>query len=575
MKKFFSLLLFLSISLLIFSFPSDLILLFGNPHSHTAFSDGEPGTKPSDAYKHARDLANLDFMAVTDHAYYFEADYKGRDKFEVMKEMSKQETTDKFSAIAGFEWTAGVGHINVFESSKWTSRNVKTTIEEFYDWLINEKAIAQFNHPISMFGTFKDFEYYPEVDNYINMIEVGNGSWSKNDTINDEIFSNYILALKKGWHVGATVGQDNHKANWGTGNDSRTAIWVKEKNKNGILDGFKNRKTYGTEDKNAKLWIETKDTIMGDIYYYDSIPEKIQLKVYYNDPDNEKIETLSIYTPNNVYTYHDLNSDYENTFEIPIDSTYFFVFVRIDQYDQNNIVSSPIWYEPKDGIRVFEIPKTNMYVNSENNLNFYIYNIYDINSKANIKIYVDDELSFNTTLELNSYEKKIVNANIKTHNNKNANIKIYINDILWKNYSIDLEEKIKIGIININPGFLTGKYILSNDMYEDLSVLIIPSSILKEKYEEIIDLSKKMKIGIVIDEINDQLTNIIPNKYEIIQEKINNAELNKLYYDECYRILYNGKERGFVINKNIIIFPGNPFESEKNESFTKRLLNLK
>ncbi|WGS64130.1 CehA/McbA family metallohydrolase [Marinitoga aeolica] len=575
MKKFLLFLLFIVISLLIFSFPSDLILLFGNPHSHTAFSDGEPGTTPSDAYKHARDLANLDFIAVTDHAYYFEADYKGRDKFEVMKEMAKQETTEKFSAIAGFEWTAGVGHINVFEASKWTSRNVKTTIEEFYDWLINEKVIAQFNHPISMFGTFKDFEYYPEVDNYINMIEVGNGSWSKNDTINEEMFSNYIIALKKGWHVGATVGQDNHIANWGTGNDSRTAVWVKEKSKNGILEGFKNKKTYGTEDKNVKLWIETDHVSMGDIYYYDSVPEKIQLKVYYNDPDNEKIKTLSIYTPNNVYKYNNLNNNYEHVFEIPVDSTYSFVFVRIDQYDGNSIVSSPIWYEPKDGIRLFEKPKAKMYSNSENNLNFYIYNIYDTNSKANIKIYVDDELSFNDALELSSYEKKMVNAIIKTHNTKSANIKIYINNILWKHYDINLEEKIKVGIINVNPGFLKGKYILSNDISKEINALIIPSSILREKYEEIIELSKKMKVGIVIDEINDQLISIIPNKFEITKEEINNVELNKLYYNKCYKVLYKGKERGFIINKNVIIFPGNPFVSKNNEPFIRRLLNLK
>ncbi|KAF2955615.1 CehA/McbA family metallohydrolase [Marinitoga sp. 38H-ov] len=575
MKKGFIYLLFILIATLAYSFPNDLILLFGNPHSHTSFSDGEPGTTPQDAYKHARDLANLDFMAVTDHAYYFEAKFNGRDKFVVMKEMANQETTDKYSAIAGFEWTAGVGHINVFDASKWTSRNVKTTIEEFYEWLIDEKPVAQFNHPISIFGTFKDFEYYPEVDNYINMIEVGNGSWSKNDTINDEMFSNYILALKKGWHVGATVGQDNHVANWGTGNDSRTAVWVKENRKDSILDGFKNRKTYGTEDKNARLWIETQDISMGDIYYYNSLPEKIKLKVYYNDPDNEKIKTLSIYTPNNVYTYNNLSSNLEKEYEIPVDSAYFFVFVRIDQYDGNNIVSSSMWYEPKNRIRLYEIPEIKLYKNSENNFNFYLYNLSDKIEKSNIKVYVDDNLSYEKYLEFQKYEKKMVNAIIKTKNNSNSNIKIYINDLLWKNINVALEEKINIGVININPGFLKDKYIISDKLTNDLNAAIVTSSFLRENYNEIIELSKNMKVGIVIDEINDNLISIIPNNYEISKEKTNNITLNKIYYNECFKVLYKGKERGFIINKNIIIFPGNPLEKESNEAFIKRLLSIK
>jgi len=40
-------------------------VFFGNLHSHTSYSDGS-GT-PSEAYAHARDVAKLDFMAITEH----------------------------------------------------------------------------------------------------------------------------------------------------------------------------------------------------------------------------------------------------------------------------------------------------------------------------------------------------------------------------------------------------------------------------------------------------------------------------------------------------------------------------
>ncbi|SHE27934.1 hypothetical protein SAMN02745164_00094 [Marinitoga hydrogenitolerans DSM 16785] len=577
MKRYYVLIFLIINSILIFSFPNDLILLFGNPHSHTSFSDGEPGTIPEDAYKYARDVANIDFLAVTDHAYYFEAKYNNRDKFEVMKEMAEKETTKNFVALAGFEWTSGSGHINVFQANTWTSRNVKTTTEEFYNWLVNEKAVAQFNHPISMFGIFKNFEYYPEVDQYINLIEVGNGSWSKNDTINDEMFSNYILALKKGWHVGATVGQDNHAANWGTGNDSRTALWVKSRTKKEILNSFFNRKTYGTEDKNVKLWIETNKAMMGDIYYYNSIPENIKLNVYYKDPDKENVKKLKIYTPNNLYVFDNLPFEFEKEIEIPIDSPYFFVFASLEQEDGDKVVSTAIWYESKDGIRLFDLPKTVMYKNSGNNYNFYLYNVLNKKSSADIKIYIDDSLKYDNKINLSSFEKRMINTMLKTPDKDKINLKIYINNLLWYENDIILKDKIIISAIDINPEIFKGKYTIKNNLSENSYIILISSSALKDEimYNKIVELSKNKRIGIVLDEINENLLNLIPTKYEITTEKFNNKILNKLYFNNGFKILFKGKERGFILNKNYVIFTGNPFESAENEVFLKKLLKIK
>jgi hypothetical protein len=40
-------------------------VLFGNLHSHTSFSDGSG--MPREAYLRARDIAQLDFLALTEH----------------------------------------------------------------------------------------------------------------------------------------------------------------------------------------------------------------------------------------------------------------------------------------------------------------------------------------------------------------------------------------------------------------------------------------------------------------------------------------------------------------------------
>jgi len=53
----------------------EIAVFFGNLHSHTALSDGS-GT-PAEAYEHARDVAGLDFLAITEHNHAQAGDIAG------------------------------------------------------------------------------------------------------------------------------------------------------------------------------------------------------------------------------------------------------------------------------------------------------------------------------------------------------------------------------------------------------------------------------------------------------------------------------------------------------------------
>jgi hypothetical protein len=53
----------------------EVSVFFGNLHSHTALSDGS-GT-PAEAYEHARDMAGLDFIAITEHNHADAGDIAG------------------------------------------------------------------------------------------------------------------------------------------------------------------------------------------------------------------------------------------------------------------------------------------------------------------------------------------------------------------------------------------------------------------------------------------------------------------------------------------------------------------
>lgn len=182
-------------------------------HSHTAeYSDGA-GTL-EDAYEHAMQAKDVDFLIVTDHSNYFDTkssatktSYYDLSSLEKTADgtMTKWEeakkTAEKYNALStdfiaayGYEmtWSGGPGHTNTFNTYGIVSRNNGELNEKsnsyagmhLYNdlmvnankgldvngeavaagvktkWLENAPVVSQFNHPGTTFGTFDDFAGY-------------------------------------------------------------------------------------------------------------------------------------------------------------------------------------------------------------------------------------------------------------------------------------------------------------------------------------------------------------------------------------------------------------------------------
>ncbi|MEJ5228614.1 MAG: CehA/McbA family metallohydrolase [Pseudothermotoga sp.] len=325
---------FVSLSLLAVAYN----FYFANLHSHTSFSDGQ-GT-PTQAYEHAKDY--VDILGVTDHAYYFRQKIDGQDKLILTKLAAQQCTTDRFLALWGFEWTGGVGHINVYGTSNWTDRN-ESDLKDLYRWIVDQKALAQFNHPGVTYGNFYDFEYDLDADDYINLIEVGNGNTS-NRTITKEMYSNYKLALDKGWHLGATANQDNHRPNWGSANDTRTVILAESLSYEAVMEAFKNRRTYASEDKNARVIFKCNDQWMGSI-----LKDATQLTFDIELVDDEPFYEAAIVSQSGDVKSWRINSTHfeaQYTCE-PVDG-YEWYFLYVIQNDWDEIITAPVWIHHGD-----------------------------------------------------------------------------------------------------------------------------------------------------------------------------------------------------------------------------------
>ncbi len=308
---------------------NNLQVFYGNLHSHTSFSDGQ--LTPHDAYTYAKEIAGLDFLAVTDHMEQLStSEYN-----QTQASAQSHSINGEFIAIFGYEWGSPYyGHCNVYNQLEMPGVLTYSNWSGFRSWLeARPDAIAEFNHPgdESYFNNWYDFEYKGEkTDSSFALIEFQNIEQATNW---------YELALNKGWHLSPVWNQDNHSADWGTKNNGRAGIWAEELTLNSLLESIRKGRTFATMDKNASVWIESENYQMGNrMPTYTGMP----LRVILNDQDNETWETIELVTNDGVIASFSSISNID-TIVSPNLNHKKYIFVRAIQSDGDYIWSAPIY----------------------------------------------------------------------------------------------------------------------------------------------------------------------------------------------------------------------------------------
>ena len=355
-------------------------LYFGQLHSHTAeYSDGA-GTL-AEGLNYVANLpesANVDFVAFTDHSNYFDASGDANPEAALYDaSQMTAESAEKWSAytgaiaafndayagervaLAGFEmtWSGGPGHINTFNTEGIVSRNNTTLnsktadagLKAYYDLLSRSEladSINQFNHPGTTFGNFVDFAYWdPIVDTRIQLVEVGNGEGAIGAGGYYPSYEQYIMALDKGWHVGPTNNQDNHKGKWGNANDARDVILTDDFSEEGIYQAIRDRRVYATEDKNLEINYTLNDAMLGAILDDEGV-EQANINVTVYDPDaSDSIARVEVVVNSGAvaYTWDDPEELASGALSCTIPADYSYYFIRVTQGDGDIAVTAPVW----------------------------------------------------------------------------------------------------------------------------------------------------------------------------------------------------------------------------------------
>lgn len=337
-------------------------IYFGQIHSHTEFSDGAGSCEQ--AFKHAStEVANLDYLAVTDHSNSLDnegksvisqnVDTSATEEWTRGHELAKQYSTDKFTCIYGYEmtWSNGLGHMNTYNTPGFQSRTQKaystysTALKNYYDALNTvPDSVSMFNHPGTTFGDFQDFAYYSEAnDELINLIEVGNGEGEIGSAGYFPSYEYYTRALDKGWHIAPTNNQDNHKGRWGDANTARTVALADANTESDIYDAMRNHRIYATEDNDLSIYYTLDGNIMGTILGKDAVGEKVHIEADVKDPTDGAVGKVSVIVNGGLAVASQNIDASEGKATFDIDANYSYYYLRIDQKDGNIAVTAPVW----------------------------------------------------------------------------------------------------------------------------------------------------------------------------------------------------------------------------------------
>ena len=337
-------------------------LYFGQLHSHTNISDGAGSV--TEAFQHATQVDNLDFLAVTDHSNSFDnesdesvdlgADLSGvSSEWKQGHDAAAAVTDDDFVGIYGFEmtWSDGFGHINTFNTPGFESRSNSEFgnksggtegYQNYYDKLKEvTESLSQFNHPGTTFGDFQDFAFYdPVIDQRITLIEVGNGEGAIGSSGYFPSYEYYTRALDKGWHVAPTNNQDNHKGNWGDSNTARSVVLAYNLTEEAIYDAIANYRVYATEDNDLSILYSLNGNAMGSI-----LPDQdsISISAQISDPTDSADMKVEVIVNGGLVAATKTLSGGNGTVEFSLSDDYSYYYLRVTQSDGNIAVTAPVW----------------------------------------------------------------------------------------------------------------------------------------------------------------------------------------------------------------------------------------
>mgnify|MGYP001590155376 CR=1 FL=1 len=333
-------------------------IYFGDMHTHSSISNDcadrqKSNSTPERHFTYARDVAALDFAALTDHHQPWDSERNkiGEKNWEIICSTAKRFTAaGEFIAFPGFEYRCPRGDtaivlnedISYAEIDDPSLKDIRTLWEKFKgrDYL----SIPHFHNT----GSLPVNEWYRCPDERIEpVLEINSchGSYEREGALETGLSTskpfrsdrcgNYFL--QNGYPCGFVCNSDGHIGN--PGNNGLTAVFARELTREAIFEAIRNRHVYGTTNARIRLLFTMNGSLMGS--RLTAVDEK---KLSISLSGESKFKAVDIFRNGVLFRrFKPYAVDFQETMTIR-DAGKSSWYVRAIQMDNHVAYASPIWF---------------------------------------------------------------------------------------------------------------------------------------------------------------------------------------------------------------------------------------
>jgi len=329
-------------------------LYFGDLHGHTGTSDGL-GESIDDYFKYGRDVAALDFVALTDHGHF---DWPG-----TKAAVKKFHAPQKYVTILGQEAGAGTEHMNLYFRKDDADHISQWQIEykAFQEWVYQQYNTEQAEvitgpHHFAYDRGKQGQVLYPfghwdqRVARFVEVYSshgtsefIGNPRPLPHDSKDPKKYMQHGLA--QGLKFGVIGASDNHdskpgRSHWGHYSAGLAGIWASSLDRDSLWRSFWNRRVYATSADRIYIDFKINDAPMGR-----EIKSEIAPKLEATIIGKTDILTVEIIKNNKRLKSFDTSNGFLeiNYTDESARSEQDFYYLRVTQDNGERGWSTPVW----------------------------------------------------------------------------------------------------------------------------------------------------------------------------------------------------------------------------------------
>ena len=349
---------------------------YGDLHCHSGegvkgLGSGCGESSLDDNYRYAREVANLDFCALTCHDF----DIRGEEDWSYRKEKANEYLDEgRFITFVAFEWSSEkFGHRTVYYQkgdvpllSSRAGGKLRTS-EELWNAFdeLGEGVVAIPHHPASMDNPCCWEHFNPKYD---RLVEIYSGNALSSEylgcplmsTVGDRIEGLFVTdALERGYRMGFMASSDSHDGHPGNSQldprhphmghfvgSGRIVCLAESLSREHLFNAIQNRRVYATTGERIVLDFRINGALMGSEICPNDIRGEVEVTCKVKG--TSEIDRISI-IKNGALLYTKQCSRERKIEELLFTDNHFepkrdnYYYIRVIQKDYEMAWSSPIW----------------------------------------------------------------------------------------------------------------------------------------------------------------------------------------------------------------------------------------